>query len=78
MVWKVTIVLWVLFFVVRWLVTVTLSQEDKLRMAFGIGTKMSPMKILMVLLFLAAVVLIREIIRIQEKSPGATDKQRIF
>lgn len=55
MVWKVTIVLWVLFFVVRWLVTVTLSQEDKLRMAFGIGTKMSPMKILMVLLFLAAV-----------------------
>ena len=50
MVWKVTIVLWVLFFVVRWLVTVTLSQEDKLRMAFGIGTKMSPMKILMVLL----------------------------
>lgn len=57
MVWKVTIVLWVLFFVVRWLVTVTLSQEDKLRMAFGIGTKMSPMKILMVLLFLAAVVM---------------------
>lgn len=57
MVWKVTIVLWVLFFVVRWLVTVTLSQEDKLRMAFGIGTKMSPMKILMVFLFLAAVVM---------------------
>ena len=57
MVWKATIVLWVLFFVVRWLVTVTLSQEDKLRMAFGIGTKMSPMKILMVLLFLAAVVM---------------------
>lgn len=57
MVWKVTIVLWVLFFVVRWLATVTLSQEDKLRMAFGIGTKMSPMKILMVLLFLAAVVM---------------------
>ena len=57
MVWKVTIVLWVLFFVVRWLVTVTLSQEDKLRMAFEIGTKMSPMKILMVLLFLAAVVM---------------------
>lgn len=57
MVWKVTIVLWVLFFVVRWLVTVALSQEDKLRMAFGIGTKMSPMKILMVLLFLAAVVM---------------------
>lgn len=57
MVWKVTIVLWVLFFIVRWLVTVTLSQEDKLRMAFGIGTKMSPMKILMVLLFLAAVVM---------------------
>lgn len=57
MVWKVTIVLWVLFFVVRWLVTVTVSQEDKLRMAFGIGTKMSPMKILMVLLFLAAVVM---------------------
>lgn len=57
MVWKVTIVLWVLFFVVRWLVTVTLSQEDKLRMAFGIGMKMSPMKILMVLLFLAAVVM---------------------
>ena len=57
MVWKVTIVLWVLFFVVRWLVTVTLSQEDMLRMAFGIGTKMSPMKILMVLLFLAAVVM---------------------
>jgi hypothetical protein len=57
MVWKVTIVLWVLFFVVRWLVTVTLSQEDKLRMAFGIGTKMSPMKILMVLLVLAAVVM---------------------
>lgn len=57
MVWKVTIVLWVLFFVVRWLVTVTLSQEDKLRMAFGIGTKMYPMKILMVLLFLAAVVM---------------------
>ena len=57
MVWKVTIVLWVLFFVVRRLVTVTLSQEDKLRMAFGIGTKMSPMKILMVLLFLAAVVM---------------------
>lgn len=57
MVWKVTIVLWVLFFVVRWLVTVTLSQEDKLRMTFGIGTKMSPMKILMVLLFLAAVVM---------------------
>ena len=57
MVWKVTIVLWVLFFVVRWLVTVTLSQEDKLRMAFVIGTKMSPMKILMVLLFLAAVVM---------------------
>lgn len=57
MVWKVTIVLWILFFVVRWLVTVTLSQEDKLRMAFGIGTKMSPMKILMVLLFLAAVVM---------------------
>lgn len=55
MVWKVTIVLWVLFFVVRWLVTVTLSQEDKLRMAFGIGVKKSPMKILMVLLFLAAV-----------------------
>lgn len=57
MVWKVTIVLWVLFFVVRWLVTVTLSQEDKLRMASGIGVKMSPMKILMVLLFLAAVVM---------------------
>lgn len=57
MVWKVTIVLWVLFFVVRWLVTVTLSQEDKLRMAFGIGVKMSPMKILTVLLFLAAVVM---------------------
>lgn len=57
MVWKVTIVLWVLFFVVRWLVTVTLSQEDKLRMASGIGMKMSPMKILMVLLFLAAVVM---------------------
>lgn len=57
MVWKVTIVLWVLFFVVRWLVTVTLSQEDKLRMAFGIGVKKSPMKILMVLLFLAAVVM---------------------
>lgn len=55
MVWKVTIVLWVLFFVVRWLVTVTLSQEDKLRMTFGIGVKKSPMKILMVLLFLAAV-----------------------
>ncbi|CUP77403.1 Uncharacterised protein [Fusicatenibacter saccharivorans] len=55
MVWKVTIVLWVLFFVVRWLVTVTLSQEDKLRMAFGIGVKKSPMKILMVLLLLAAV-----------------------
>lgn len=57
MVWKVTIVLWVLFFVVRWLVTVTLSQEDKLRMAFGIGVKKSPMKILMVLLVLAAVVM---------------------
>lgn len=57
MVWKVTIVLWVLFFVVRWLVTVTLSQEDKLRMASGIDVKMSPMKILMVLLFLAAVVM---------------------
>lgn len=57
MVWKVTIVLWVLFFVVRWLVTVTLSQEDKLRMAYGIGVKMSPMKILMVLLLLAAVVM---------------------
>lgn len=39
----------------RWLVTVTLSQEDKLRMAFGIGVKKSPMKILMVLLLLAAV-----------------------
>ncbi|MBN2952591.1 MAG: hypothetical protein JTJ23_03100 [Fusicatenibacter saccharivorans] len=57
MVWKVTIVLWVLFFVVRWLVTVTLSKEDKLRLAFGAGMKMSPMKILMVLLFLAAVVM---------------------
>ena len=57
MVWKVTIVLWVLFFVVRWQVTVTLSQEDKLRMASGIGVKMSPMKILMVLLLLAAVVM---------------------
>lgn len=57
MVWKVTIVLWVLFFVVRWLVTVTLSQEDKLRMASGIDVKMSPMKILMVLLLLTAVVM---------------------
>lgn len=44
-----------IIFVVRWLVTVTLSQEDKLRMAFGIGVKKSPMKILMVLLLLAAV-----------------------
>lgn len=57
MVWKVTIVLWVLFFVVRWLVRITLSKEDQLRMAFGMGVKMTPAKILMALLLLAAVVM---------------------
>mgnify|MGYP004488340297 CR=1 FL=1 len=54
MIWKITILLWVMYLVTSYLVRCTMTTDEKRKIAFGVKAKLTPLRIVMVLLFLAS------------------------
>ena len=52
---KVGIVLWVAFFIVRFFVTSSISTIEKITIAYTGKLKMTPMRFIMLILFLSAI-----------------------
>ena len=55
MLWKITILLWVLFLIAKIFVENTISKEEQVKIAFGGHADLTPGRILFVILFLASI-----------------------
>lgn len=52
MIWKSAILLWVAFFLVRYLVRVNISREEQIKMALGGHLKWTPERVVLMIVFL--------------------------
>ena len=52
MIWKSAILLWVAFFLVKYLVRVNISREEQIKMALGGHLKWTPERVVLLIVFL--------------------------
>lgn len=52
MIWKSAILLWVAFFLVKYLVRVNISREEQIKMALGGHLKWTPERVVLMIVFL--------------------------
>lgn len=52
MIWKSAILLWVAFFLVKYLVRVNISREEQIKMALGGHLKWTPERVVLIAVFL--------------------------
>lgn len=52
MIWKSAILLWVAFFLVKYLVRVNISREEQIKMALGGHLKWTPERVVLIIVFL--------------------------
>lgn len=57
MIWKLTILLWVLALVVRYIVKITASQEDKIAATLFGKARITPFRVLTVMLMFASLIM---------------------
>lgn len=57
MLWKSTILIWVAYFLVKYLVRVNISREEQLKMALGGRLKLTPARVILVIVFFAAIII---------------------
>lgn len=57
MLWKSTILIWVAYFLVKYLVRVNISREEQLKMALGGRLKLTPERVILVIVFFAAIII---------------------
>ena len=51
MIWKSAILLWVAFFLVKYLVRVNISREEQIKMALGGNLKWTPERVVLIIVF---------------------------
>lgn len=56
MIWKSAILLWVAFFLVKYLVRVNISREEQIKMALGGHLKWTPERVELLIVFFAAII----------------------
>lgn len=56
MIWKSAILLWVAFFLVKYLVRVNVSREEQIKMALGDRLKWTPERVVLMIVFFAAII----------------------
>lgn len=57
MLWKSTILIWVAYFLVKYLVRVNISREEQLKMTLGGRLKLTPERVILVIVFFAAIII---------------------
>ena len=56
MIWKSAILLWVAFFLVKYLVGVNISREEQIKMALGGHLTLTPARVVLLIVFFAAII----------------------
>lgn len=56
MIWKSAILLWVAFFLVKYLVRVNISREEQIKMALRGHLKWTPERVVLMIVFFAAII----------------------
>lgn len=56
MIWKSAILLWVAYFLVKYLVRVNISREEQIKIALGGNLKWTPERVVFVIVFFAVII----------------------
>lgn len=56
MIWKSAILLWVAYFLMKYLVRVNISREEQIKIALGGNLKLTPGRVVFVIVFFAAII----------------------